>query len=444
MIKRVAARLFPQPFVAAVTGALALLALTTAWAATGLNAQHHPLSAEHLLLALLLAAGVAACYRYPIHIGHSHKVEMTSVPLYLMAVLLPSVPLAATAAGLGILSGEMLVRARRGNLYSDVTTATARWTIVVMAGALCHQMLADQQALAMLVAALVLWVGDTLTCPLVIAPMTGSRPFSVIVSGVKESVQVEGVQYLLGLLGALAAYQQIWALLLLALPSVLVYMAFKSVNELHSSTLVMLESMADTVDLRDPYTGGHSRRVAALTKSILRELGLTGPEADLIVTAARVHDIGKIGIPDAVLNKAGKFTPEEEAIMQTHPDRGADLLTRYRDFARGVDIVRHHHESWDGTGYPHRLKETAIPFGARVIAVADSFDAMTSDRPYRKAMPVEKAAAILRAGQGQQWDPQIVDAFLRAINAPAATPSTPAEFKFPGSKLRPDSSFANP
>jgi HD-GYP domain-containing protein (c-di-GMP phosphodiesterase class II) len=177
----------------------------------------------------------------------------------------------------------------------------------------------------------------------------------------------------------------------------------------------MLESMADTIDLRDPYTGGHSQRVAEMTAGILRAMDMSGPEVELIVSAARVHDIGKIGVPDYILNKPGRLTLEEEAIMNTHPDRGADLLQRYPDFARGAEIIRHHHESWDGTGYPQGLKATGIPFGARVIAVADSYDAMTSDRPYRKAMPQAKAALILHEGRGKQWDPQIVDAFLQSI-----------------------------
>ena len=107
-------------------------------------------------------------------------------------------------------------------------------------------------------------------------------------------------------------------------------------------------------------------------------------------------------------------------IMQAHADRGAELLTRYSDFARVVDIVRHHHERWDGAGYPYRLKAKEIPIGARVIAVADSFDAMTSDRPYRRALSADQAASILLQGRGKQWDPAIVDAFLRSI---AASPS---------------------
>jgi len=196
-------------------------------------------------------------------------------------------------------------------------------------------------------------------------------------------------------------------------------------KELHETTRQIVESMTDTVELRDPYTGGHSRRVTELTAGILREMGMHGSDVDLIVTAARVHDIGKIGMPDHVLLKDGNLTPEESAIMKSHPERGAELLKRYPDFAWGADIVRHHHERWDGAGYPHRRKGTEIPFGARVIAVADSFDAMTSDRPYRRGMTVQEAAAVLREGRGTQWDATLVDAFLRSIAPRLGRPATP-------------------
>ncbi|MEO7908193.1 MAG: HD-GYP domain-containing protein [Roseiflexaceae bacterium] len=184
---------------------------------------------------------------------------------------------------------------------------------------------------------------------------------------------------------------------------------------MHEGTNKLLESMADAVDLRDPYTGGHSRRVTEYSLRILHEMQVIGPEVDLIRSAARVHDIGKIGIPDQVLNKPGRLTAEEKQIMDSHPVRGAELLARYTDFARGMDIVRHHHESWDGRGYPAGLKGLDIPFGARVIAVADSFDAMTSDRPYRAGIPIAKAAQILSEGRGKQWEPIIIDAFLRYL-----------------------------
>jgi putative nucleotidyltransferase with HDIG domain len=125
----------------------------------------------------------------------------------------------------------------------------------------------------------------------------------------------------------------------------LVYHACKHAKEMHDATRDLLISMADTVDLRDPYTGGHSRRVTAYCAQILSELQVTGPERELILSAAHVHDIGKIAIPDAVLNKPGPLTPEERALMETHAERGAEVLRRYKDFARGVAIVRHHHEA---------------------------------------------------------------------------------------------------
>jgi HD-GYP domain-containing protein (c-di-GMP phosphodiesterase class II) len=253
--------------------------------------------------------------------------------------------------------------------------------------------------------------------------MTGERPFRIIALLAREASLGEGAQYLLGILGALAAMVEIWALALLVLPTGLVYLAFKSVKEMQSDTRRMLEYMADMVDLRDPYTGGHSRRVAELTTTLLRELNVHGPEAELIVSAARIHDIGKIGIPDRVLNKTGPLTAEERAIMETHPERGAELLVRYPDFARGVAIVLHHHEQWDDHGYPHRLRGTDIPFGARVVAVADSFDAMTTHRPYRQAMSVEQATSILRQGRAQQWDAAVVDALLRSLAARAERPA---------------------
>ncbi len=405
------ARLFPQPAIACLVSGMAVAGLGFGWATQGLSG----ITVESVALATALVIGVAVAYRFPIHLNRSRKVEITSVPLYLMAALLPGMPFAATAAGLGILIGEMSVRAERGNYYSDVLTAVGRWVIVVMAGSAFAQAYEGGTSLTFAGVALVLWVGDCLTCPLVISPMSGERPLKVAITNGRDSAPIESAQYLFGLLGALAASVEYWALVLLVLPAVLVYRAFKTIKEIQHSTFAMLESMADAVDLRDPYTGGHSRRVAKLAADTLQAMGIRGPEAELVVAAARVHDIGKIGIPDSILNKPDRLTAEEEALMQTHPDRGADLLARHINFRRGVDIVRHHHERWDGKGYPHGLRGTDIPFGARVIAVADGYDAMTSDRPYRSAIPPQTALAILREGRGTQWDPVVVDAFLQAM-----------------------------
>jgi putative two-component system response regulator len=115
------------------------------------------------------------------------------------------------------------------------------------------------------------------------------------------------------------------------------------------------------------------------------------------------------------LKKAGILLPEEMAVMRTHSQKGAELIAKYKDFSRGAMMINHHHERWDGGGYPSGLKDYAIPFGARVISVVDSFDAMTSDRPYRKALSIHRAIEILKEGRGTQWDPNIVNAFVDMV-----------------------------
>ncbi len=174
----------------------------------------------------------------------------------------------------------------------------------------------------------------------------------------------------------------------------------------------------------DRYTLLHGWRVADLCAGIVRNLEIEGSEATLIPAVAHIHDIGKMWIPRHVLAKRTALSQEEWALIKTHPDRGARLLRHYSDFIRcGEDVVRHHHERWDGAGYPAGLRGTRIPMGARIIAVADSFDAMTHDRPYRRAMPVEQAVRTLQAGRGRQWDPLVVDAFLRGLGDPPASPA---------------------
>jgi hypothetical protein len=411
-------RFQPQPWVGIASASLAVALLGLAWLGALPNPTTPALSTVDgpLTLAACLIAGIIAGYHYPIHIGHKVKISMASVPLYLLAALLAP-PLAAAAAGLGVLAAELSVRVQRKLPLSASITAAARWVPVILLGALiAHIPGPDVAHIAALVgAAILIGIGDILTIALVIAPLTGDRPRHIIVAAAHEAYLAEGAQYLLGLMAALEAEQRAWTVLLIVLPTALVYRAFKVAKEMQETTRGLLENMADTVDLRDPYTGGHSRRVTDYSIQILRQMGLEGPEVALIRSAARVHDIGKIAIPDGILNKPDKLDAEERAIIESHSERGADFLSRYPDFARGVGIVRHHHEAWDGSGYPHRLKGSDIPFGARVIAVADSFDAMTSDRPYRKGMPAHKAAAILREGRGRQWDARVVDAFLRGI-----------------------------
>jgi HD-GYP domain-containing protein (c-di-GMP phosphodiesterase class II) len=405
----------PQPLMAVLTVSAAAAALAGAWWLRGATEAHDLGSAAAILAAALVTAIVFA-YRYPLHIRLATNVSVGSLALYLTAVLLPPY-IAVVTGGVATLLGELAVQARTRNSTSDIATQAGRWSAVIFAGSLvAHVHPAGMpHALVLTLAAAALWTGDVLTCPLVYYPLIREHPVRIMRLAVQGSGVIEMALYTVGILAAFEAERNPWALTLFAVPVLLVHRVFRHSNEVQRDTLRVLESMADAVDLRDPCTGGHSRRVTEFTRGILTELGKEGPEAELIVAAARVHDIGKIGVPDYVLQKDGPLAPDELEIMRAHPDRGADLLARYPDFVRGVDIVRYHHERWDGEGYPRGLRGTDIPFGSRVIAVADSFDAMTSQRPYREGMSIARATDILRSGRGAQWDPEIVEAFLKSI-----------------------------
>ncbi|QDT69049.1 Cyclic di-GMP phosphodiesterase response regulator RpfG [Planctomycetes bacterium MalM25] len=177
----------------------------------------------------------------------------------------------------------------------------------------------------------------------------------------------------------------------------------------------MVRSLVSAIEAKDNYTRGHSERVALYTKRLAAQMGYDAVELEQVYLTALLHDVGKIGVSDAILKKEGKLTAEEYAEIAKHPDEGWAILGDLDHLQYVLPGVLHHHERWDGRGYPDGLAGDAIPLDGRVMAVADAYDAMTSDRPYRKGMPVEKAEAILREGAGVQWDPECVDAFFDCL-----------------------------
>ncbi|MCX5697629.1 MAG: GAF domain-containing protein [Candidatus Omnitrophica bacterium] len=177
-----------------------------------------------------------------------------------------------------------------------------------------------------------------------------------------------------------------------------------------------IHALVLTIEARDPYTRGHTERVTNYSLQVARVLGLSMKEQELLRYASEIHDLGKIAIPDSVLNKPGRLTPEERAVVELHPVRGAEMLEPLDFLKMAIPIVRHHHERYDGTGYPDGLEKQGIPFMARILACADSFDAMTSDRPYRKRrLTTEEALYEIKINSGSQFDPHIADLFVKTL-----------------------------
>lgn len=175
----------------------------------------------------------------------------------------------------------------------------------------------------------------------------------------------------------------------------------------------VVRALTSAIDAKDTYTCGHSDRVARVAVCLAQELGCDAKTIETLYLAGQLHDIGKIGIDDTVLCKEGSLSEDEYEHIKHHVEIGHHILHDLAKLEEVLPIVLHHHESWDGAGYPHRLDSKRIPLAARILAVADAFDAMSSDRPYRKAMPDDQVDRILRGGAGKQWDPQVIDAYFR-------------------------------
>ncbi len=182
-------------------------------------------------------------------------------------------------------------------------------------------------------------------------------------------------------------------------------------QELRSSYTATVRALSNAVEARDAYTGKHAERVTAYGMEIARAVGVSIADTRELEFGFLLHDIGKLGIPDAILYKPGTLNDNERALMTQHPVIGAQIVDDIEFLAPAARVVRSHHERWDGNGYPDGLAGEEIPLAARVFSVADVLDALTTDRPYRHALPLSKAREMIVAGSGTQFDPRVVEAF---------------------------------
>jgi HD-GYP domain-containing protein (c-di-GMP phosphodiesterase class II) len=188
-------------------------------------------------------------------------------------------------------------------------------------------------------------------------------------------------------------------------------------QEQRETFLGITVAFVEALEKRDNYTGGHTRRVCDYSMAIGQQLGLSSIQIEELRLSAILHDIGKIGVADRILQKPGKLEKDEFAEMSSHPQLGSDILAHVKSLRKMLDGVRHHHEKFDGSGYPDGKTGDQIPLTARIIAVADAFDAMTSSRAYRKALSIETALNELEKYRGRQFDPNVVEAFMQAYRS---------------------------
>lgn len=376
----------------------------------------------HWLVAVLLTGMVGVAHVFPVHMAPRNKVSVDTAPAFAAALLLP-LPLAIGVSILGIGGGET---ARRTALIQRVYN-TAAAGLRAAAAAAVYVVLAEdgpeptfgrsgQDALAAITAALAMYLVNSWLFEGVVAVQQRRNPLPGWLSRRRRSAVFEASQYVFGALIAAVGARWPAGLVLLAPPSFVVYRALRDGVAIRVQAQEGLEELADVIDARDQFAAGHSRRTAELARQLALRLGLPGPEVERIATAARVHDIGAIGLPSSILNKPGPLTRGEWREVQAHPDVGARLLTRFPRLSEAAEMVRAHHERWDGGGYPRGLRGEAISTGARILALADAVDAMQSERPHRRALPPDLVRAELVAARGTQFDPAMVDVMLTLID----------------------------
>jgi HD superfamily phosphohydrolase YqeK len=245
--------------------------------------------------------------------------------------------------------------------------------------------------------------------------LSGGKQFGVLwKSAAQKTAAYDAVSSpVVYLLAWMYAYYGPLGAVIFAAPLLLLREVYKTNRQLERVNLELLELMVKAIEARDPYTSGHSRRVSQYSKIIARGVGLSGSDIERIGIAALLHDVGKIHeVYAPILRKPEKLNPAEWAVMQTHPIKSAELVATVSHLKDIVAPVRHHHENWDGTGYPDGLQGEQIPLAARIVLFADTIDAMTTDRPYRKALSEAQVRSELVKFRGKQFDPEMCDKLL--------------------------------
>ena len=397
----------------------------------------HYLNSEIVLAFIILGVLVFLSEIYEIELPYRRRMS-TAIAVIAASVLLGGPTLAIILTATATLLAEILLRWDRlkeglAQFVAPVLFNTGQLTLAAYAATWTFRALGGQPLLLNPsvvtgdMAVLYLQVFSALAAFVVLAFVNNS-----LVSGIITLTQ--GTSFLyhirfnlhhllaeilsLGVLGVLMALLYAWSpwnLALILIPLGLVHISLRNYMKLRHEAQRAFEQIVLTLSARDPYTYEHSKQVAETAEKIARKLRLPEDLIEKIRSAAMIHDIGKIGIPDEILQKPGPLTEQEWAIMKKHPNIGADLIKGLEIYTDIADIVRYEHERWNGSGYPKGLKGEEIPLGARIVAAADIWNALITDRPYRPAYSYEEAVRLIREMRGKELDPKVADALLSVV-----------------------------
>ncbi|HSZ70500.1 MAG TPA: HD-GYP domain-containing protein [Solirubrobacteraceae bacterium] len=411
-----------------VGGAFVCAAL--ALALTGSNAR-----SLSLPIAALYVLGLAAAGHIRIDVGSGFTVptQAVFVPM-LFAIPVALVPLlVALALALGMLPAVLARRVSPSRLLSvPANSWFALGPALVLA--LADEPRPDTAPLVLALALLAQFAGDFAASALR-ERLCDGIPIRELVREAREVYLIDLALAPLGLAVALAAVEHRWAVLLIA-PLFAILRLFSKERRARLEQLIELGDayrgtalvLGDVVEADDAYTGEHCKGVVRLALDLADALTLDAPQRRNVEFGALLHDVGKIAVPKEIINKPGKLDEREWEIIKTHTIEGQKMLERVGGFMREVgEIVRSSHERWDGRGYPDGLRGAAIPLESRIICACDAFNAMTTDRSYRRAMPLPQALAELSANAGTQFDPRIVDALVRLLSGDYAAGDPPSE-----------------
>lgn len=365
---------------------------------------------------LLIMASVSSIW--PLHLSTKVKITVDDMPLFAAALLLPPLDAmllagASTLVGLRFRSARMRWYSRSFNAAASMLAVGASAAVYAALGGPTPPAMSGAVAIAG--AGLARYLVQAVLVDLVVSLQLQRRPLDNWLDLHRRDIPYEATLYLLGALAAVTVADEPLALVLFAVPMAAMLLALRESARVKEQTRETILELADLIDLRDPYTHGHSQRVAALAERLARRMKLARSQIALIHDAARVHDIGKIGTNDMVLLKKGPLDDAERAEMQRHVEIGHRLLSHIPEFFEGSELVLAHHERHDGRGYPRGLAGDELPVEVSIISVADSYDAMTTDRPYRRGLPWIAVRAELARGRGTQWRDAAVDAFIAMI-----------------------------